>query len=179
MNNKYTVGGTVSGLDGTGLVLKDNGGDALSVSANGTFTFATSVASGSPYAVTVGTSPASPAQNCAITNGSGTMAGGAVTGVSVVCTDVVICATAAENDTITLTCPTGQKIYAIDFASYGTPNGTCGAFTASSCDATTSTMDVTTPCIGFNSCTVGANNGVFGDPCVGTVKRLYAQARCQ
>ena len=39
--------GTVkSGLSGSGLVLQDNGGDALSVSTNGTFAFATSITSG-------------------------------------------------------------------------------------------------------------------------------------
>ena len=36
----FTVGGTVSGLSGT-VVLQDNGGDNLSVTANGSFTFAT------------------------------------------------------------------------------------------------------------------------------------------
>ncbi len=36
----YSVGGSVSGLAGT-VVLRDNGGDDLSVSANGPFTFAT------------------------------------------------------------------------------------------------------------------------------------------
>ena len=41
----YTVGGTVSGLSGT-VVLQDNGGDNLSVTANGSFTFATSLAPG-------------------------------------------------------------------------------------------------------------------------------------
>ena len=38
--NTYTVGGTISGLSGTG-VLEDNGRDDLSISANGLFTFAT------------------------------------------------------------------------------------------------------------------------------------------
>jgi galactose binding lectin-like protein len=178
--NKYTVGGTISGLSGSGLVLRDNGGDNLSVTANGTFTFATSVASGSPYAVTVLTPPASPNQNCAVTGGSGTVSSGPVTGVSIVCTNVVTCATAPENGSITLTCPAGQKINAIDFASYGTPNGACMGFTVdNTCNATTSTPDVSTACIGLNACTVAATNGVFGDPCVGTVKRLYVQARCQ
>ena len=35
----YTIGGTVSGLTGTGLVLQDNGGNNLTVSANGSFKF--------------------------------------------------------------------------------------------------------------------------------------------
>ena len=41
----YQVGGTVSGLSGT-VVLQDNGGDDLSVSASGGFTFATALAGG-------------------------------------------------------------------------------------------------------------------------------------
>ena len=49
----YTIGGTVSGLSGTGLVLQNNGGNNLSVSANGRFTFTTAIASGSTYNVTV------------------------------------------------------------------------------------------------------------------------------
>ena len=65
---KYTVGGTVSGLSGT-VVLQDNGGDNLSVTANGSFTFATSLASGAAYSVTVKTNPAS--QTCTVTSGSG------------------------------------------------------------------------------------------------------------
>ena len=35
--SKYTVGGTVTGLSGSGLVLELNGGDALSFSASGAF----------------------------------------------------------------------------------------------------------------------------------------------
>jgi len=67
----YTVGGSVSGLSGTGLVLQNNGGGNLSVNANGTFTFATPVTSGSPYKVAVFTQPSNPSQMCAVTNGSG------------------------------------------------------------------------------------------------------------
>ena len=44
----YKVGGTVSGLSGT-VVLQDNGGDDLSVGASGGFTFATGLAGGSAY----------------------------------------------------------------------------------------------------------------------------------
>ena len=59
----YTIGGTVTGLTGAGLVLQDNGGDNLTVSANATsFTFSTAVASGGAYSVTVLTQPAG--QSC-------------------------------------------------------------------------------------------------------------------
>ena len=46
----YTIGGTVSGLSGAGLVLQDNGGNNLPVSAGATsFTFTTAIASGSSF----------------------------------------------------------------------------------------------------------------------------------
>ncbi len=83
--NSYTVGGSVSGLTGSGLVLRDNGGDNLSVSASGTFTFATAVASGATYAVTVFTQPTSPAQTCTVASGSGTVGAANVTNVAVTC----------------------------------------------------------------------------------------------
>jgi alpha-tubulin suppressor-like RCC1 family protein len=82
----FTVGGMVSGLVGGGLVLRDNGGDDLPISANGAFTFATAVASGAAYAVTVASQPAGPSQTCVVTGGSGTIGGVAVTGVAVTCT---------------------------------------------------------------------------------------------
>jgi hypothetical protein len=40
----HTVGGTVSGLAGAGLVLQDDGGNNLTMLANGSFTFTTPVA---------------------------------------------------------------------------------------------------------------------------------------
>lgn len=82
----YSIGGTVSGLAaGDTLSIMDNGGDVLAVTANGTFTFATKLNSGSAYSVTVSAQPASPAQGCAVSNGSGT-ATADVTSVTVTCT---------------------------------------------------------------------------------------------
>jgi hypothetical protein len=54
----------------------------------------------------------------------------------------------------------------------------CGGYSTSSCNASTSVSVVNTACIGKNSCSVAATNGVFGDPCVGTYKRLWVQASC-
>lgn len=92
----YTIGGTVTGLTGTGLVLQDNAGDNLTVTAAGAFTFKTAVASAAAYAVTVLTQPTGPAQNCVVTGGTGT-ASANVTSVAVACT------TAAVNATIGVT----------------------------------------------------------------------------
>jgi Galactose oxidase, central domain len=80
----YTIGGTVSGLTGTGLVLQDNGGDNLTITASGSFTFATAVASGKPYAVTILTQPTTPSQTCTVANGSGSATAN-VTTVQVSC----------------------------------------------------------------------------------------------
>ena len=82
----FTIGGTVSNLAGTGLVLQDNGGDDLPVAADGAFTFATALADKAAYAVTVKTEPTGPAQTCAVTGGSGNVAGANVTSVAVACT---------------------------------------------------------------------------------------------
>jgi len=82
----YTVGGTVSGLAGSGLVLEDNGGNNLTVSANGSFTFTTALASGTTYSVTVLSQPSNPTQTCVVTSGSGTLSSSNVTNVSVACT---------------------------------------------------------------------------------------------
>jgi len=81
----YTVGGTVTGLTGTGLVLANNGGNNLSISANGAFAFTTALASGATYAVTVITQPSAPAQTCTVANGSGTVASANITNVTVTC----------------------------------------------------------------------------------------------
>ncbi len=81
----YTVGGVISGLAGT-LVLENNGGDDLMVTANGTFAFATPLAPGAMYAVTIKAQPPSPAQVCVVTAASGTLGMANVTSVSITCT---------------------------------------------------------------------------------------------
>ena len=81
----YTVGGTVSGLAGAGLVLRNNGGDDLAVAADGAIVFPTKIASGAAYRVTVFKQPTTRAQNCAVTHGSGTMGSSDVTNVAVSC----------------------------------------------------------------------------------------------
>src|SRR5258706_520164 len=82
----YTVSGTVSNMLGTGMVLKNNGGDNRTVNTNGAFTFATALPTGFPYQVQVQTPPSSPAQVCTVANGSGT-AGANITSVQITCTN--------------------------------------------------------------------------------------------
>jgi hypothetical protein len=82
----FTVGGSVSGLAGSGLMLQNNGGDDLSIAANGNFTFATALASGATFNVTVKTQPLSPTQTCVVTNPTGTLGSANITNVAVTCT---------------------------------------------------------------------------------------------
>ena len=77
-----TIGVTVSGLTGAGLVLQDNGGDSMTVTANGSYTFKSTV--NGAYDVTVLSQPTAPTQICAVTKGSG-IATANVTGIAVAC----------------------------------------------------------------------------------------------
>lgn len=79
----FTIGGTVSGLSGTGLVLQNNGTDNLAQTADGDFTFATKIARNGSYAVTVLTQPVG--QICTVNNGTGSNITSNVTNVSVNC----------------------------------------------------------------------------------------------
>ena len=78
----FTVGGAVAGLVGT-LVLQNNGGDNLTLNANGSFTFDTRLISNATYDVTVLSDPLT--QNCIITSGAGTIAVGNITNIIVTC----------------------------------------------------------------------------------------------
>ena len=89
------------------------------------------------------------------------------------------CASPNEGGNATITCPAGLTVDAINYASYGTPTGVCGAFVTGGCNAATSTAVLQAACVGQNTCTVAATNAVFGDPCGGTGKRLYVQATCK
>jgi outer membrane protein assembly factor BamB len=86
----FTIGGTASGVRGTGLLLKINGGNELAIPLNGTFVFGTTLTSGQPYNVTVATQPTSPAQTCTVTNGVGTIASSNVADVAVSCIDAAV-----------------------------------------------------------------------------------------
>jgi hypothetical protein len=78
------IGGTVSNLNGGGLILLNNSGDDKPISSSGAFSFATPILQGSTYDVTVGTQPTNPSEMCVVNNGSGT-ANSDVADVEVTC----------------------------------------------------------------------------------------------
>jgi hypothetical protein len=83
------VGGTVVGLAAGSVVLQNNGGDDLTITKNGTFAFATSVARNATYDVQVKTQPAG--DFCSVVNGNGTIGTTDVSNVVVVCGDELPC----------------------------------------------------------------------------------------
>jgi 6-phosphogluconolactonase len=82
----FSIGGMVVGLAGSGLVIENNGGDDLSVSASGMFKFPAALTRGTAYSVTVKVQPLTPSQTCTVANGSGVVGNMTVTAVAVTCT---------------------------------------------------------------------------------------------
>ena len=82
----FKISGTVVNLspNNAGLILRDNFADVLPVNANGSFTFAKTVANGTPYNVMITGQPSNPTQTCGVTNGSG-VATADVTNVQINC----------------------------------------------------------------------------------------------
>jgi uncharacterized delta-60 repeat protein len=88
----FTLGGTVSGLAGTGLVIKDLiTGGTFTANGNGAFTLSspTPILNGFAYDVIVATQPTNPDQSCTVTNGTGTVTGADVTNIQVSCVSSV------------------------------------------------------------------------------------------
>ena len=80
----YTLGGSVSGLTVTGLVLANGSASSVTVPANATsFVFPTGVLAGVSYAVTVATQPNG--YTCTVSGGSGTMPAANVNSPQVTC----------------------------------------------------------------------------------------------
>ncbi len=84
-NPTYSIGGSVTGLNGS-LVLQNNGGDNLPITADGSFTFGTELLSSAEYAITVLSSPIT--QNCSLSSATGTISSADISNVVVTCADI-------------------------------------------------------------------------------------------
>jgi 6-phosphogluconolactonase len=102
------LGGAITGVAGTGLVLQDNLGDTVTVAAgSSTFGFSSMISNGQPYSITVMTAPTSPLQSCAVVNGSGTV-GATQAPITVACSLASEIAVAANSTTSNI------SVYAVD-----------------------------------------------------------------
>ena len=82
---QYSIGGSVSGLTGSGLLLQSNTGEKLKIAQDGAFHFATTLTSASSYYVIVSVQPQAPSQTCSVTSGTGTISAGNIDSVQVSC----------------------------------------------------------------------------------------------
>ena len=87
-----------------------------------------------------------------------------------------ICGAETENNNLTISAPAGSIFTAVDFANYGTTNGSCGSYIVDSCNASNSMSIVSSYLIGKSSAVIPVSNAIFGDPCNGTGKSLVVQA---
>lgn len=86
VTNSYSVGGQVSGLLGSGLVVSNNGGTNLPVTGA---TFSYTLASGTKFSFAFVSQPSNPSQTCVFsdpTSATGTVGSSNYIGASVVCT---------------------------------------------------------------------------------------------
>jgi sugar lactone lactonase YvrE/ribosomal protein S11 len=80
----FSVGGQVSGLSpNASLTITDNGADALTISANGSFTLSTSLKPGTSYAAAISVLPSG--EQCGLTGSTGVVATSNYTGMSITC----------------------------------------------------------------------------------------------
>ncbi|HSY24530.1 MAG TPA: hypothetical protein VK841_20525 [Polyangiaceae bacterium] len=90
----YTVGGTLTFVAGTGLVLRNappdagpDAGETLAIASGmASFAFPTRWPTGASYDVSVDQQPSMPNQTCVVNEGAGEVNGGPVTSIAVVCT---------------------------------------------------------------------------------------------
>ncbi|MEP7311783.1 MAG: Ig-like domain-containing protein [Pseudomonadota bacterium] len=158
----YTIGGTVTGLAGTGLVLQNNAGGNLTVTG-GTFTFATAVASGSAYAVTVLTQPSGPTQTCTVTSGGSGTATANVTNVAIACT------TASFAVSGTVTGLSGSIVLQNNAAGNLTVSGATFSFPAQLSGSAYAITVLSHPTGPAQNCTVVNGTGTIGAAAVSNV----------
>ena len=82
-SDTYTVGGSVTGLSASGLVLRMNSTNLIVASGATVFKFATALISGANYAVSVGIQPVG--QTCNVNSGIGTIGNSNVSNISISC----------------------------------------------------------------------------------------------
>lgn len=151
----FAVGGTLSGLTGSGLVLQNNGVDDLPRSANGPFTFSMPVRSGNTYAITVKAPPTG--QSCAVAKGNGIIVDGPISDAVVTC--FVAGAGQGVRCAPSTTCPIGTDYCCAD---KDTGVGVCKpAADTASCSFKRIYCDDAADCGGGICCAQYSSNGDF------------------
>ena len=88
-----------------------------------------------------------------------------------------VCGVVPDPEPLRLRCSSGTMT-AIDFASFGTPEGECGSFGLGWCHSLLSKQIMEEACLGEQACVVDADIHMFGNPCVNASRWLSVQATC-
>ncbi|KAK7291786.1 hypothetical protein RIF29_07206 [Crotalaria pallida] len=89
------------------------------------------------------------------------------------------CGNAHENKTLELSCQ-GRPISAIKFASFGDPQGVCGAFFKGSCESKNDALSIVqAACVGKETCSIDVSHNTFGPTTCGDIGEwLAVEAVC-
>ena len=158
---QYTVGGSVSGLIGSGLVLQNDAGNDLAIAANGSFAFSASAVTGSAYAVTIKAQPTTPSQTCVLSAASGTISAANISNVVVTCT--------IQPGRFAYVSGDGILCYAVDAVT-----GALTALAGSPCDSGVRTGMAVDPSGTFAYATLNASNDVTAYTIDGSTGSLTA-----
>jgi len=79
------LGGKITGLIGTGIIIELNGTETLNFSNDSEFTFSAILSKDDSYSVVITQQPTGPDQNCIVINGSGTFPGVTFRDIEVTC----------------------------------------------------------------------------------------------
>ncbi len=152
----FTIGGEVQGLQGSGLVLRNNGGDDLPIALDGPFVFTSPIASGARYDVAVAKAPASPAQTCSIQNNEGAVQDANVSNI------LVVCSTNAFQIGGSVNGATGPVVLELNGELLTVESNQAFQFPTAIASGATYLVRVQTPPPGQN-CTVANDTGVIGN----------------
>ncbi|TXG47309.1 hypothetical protein EZV62_026603 [Acer yangbiense] len=78
---------------------------------------------------------------------------------------------------VRLACERGWHISSINFASYGTPEGSCGTYSPGTCHIDALSI-VEKVCIGQEECSIPVSSANLGDACPGVSKSLAIESHC-
>ncbi|KAH7664349.1 Beta-galactosidase protein [Dioscorea alata] len=90
-----------------------------------------------------------------------------------------VCGHVEEGKTLTLSCQGTGIISNIEFASFGNPDGMCGAFQKGTCDSQIALDAIQKACVGKMACSIEGSASVLGDSkCKNMPVSLAVQAVC-
>ncbi|THU65665.1 hypothetical protein C4D60_Mb05t06030 [Musa balbisiana] len=89
------------------------------------------------------------------------------------------CTSAGEGDVLSLSCQGGRTISSVDFATFGEPDGACGAYVSGGCGSDEAVAILKDACLGRDSCSIKISDKM-GTSCakLASPRKLVVQVTC-